>query len=150
METKKSYGMNIGLSSILVIFVILCLVCFAGLSVTSANADLRLSQKLAERTTAYYKAGNLANQHMLELSNAFSKIYAASENQKEYEEKIKESFSDSLTFSYPINENQILKVSVSPLYPESAEGNFLMITCYKTETLITPELNQSLPVFLGN
>ena len=32
MKKKKTYGMNIGASSLLIIIVILCLVCFAGLS----------------------------------------------------------------------------------------------------------------------
>ena len=36
---KKQFGMNIGSASILLVFVILCLVSFAVLSIVSANAD---------------------------------------------------------------------------------------------------------------
>ena len=46
--------MNIGSASILLVFVILCLVSFAVLSIVSANADSRLSTRVLERTTAYY------------------------------------------------------------------------------------------------
>ena len=53
METKKRSGSSIGASSLLVIVVVVSLVCFAALSITSASADLRLSQKLAERTSTY-------------------------------------------------------------------------------------------------
>ena len=35
---KKQFGMNIGSASILLVFVILCLVSFAVLSIVSANA----------------------------------------------------------------------------------------------------------------
>ena len=37
MKKEKTYGMNIGASSLLIIIVILCLVCFAGLSAVSAS-----------------------------------------------------------------------------------------------------------------
>ena len=39
MDKKKNFPMNIGLSSILLIFVVLCLVSFSILSIVSANAD---------------------------------------------------------------------------------------------------------------
>ena len=58
---KKQFGMNIGSASILLVFVILCLVSFAVLSIVSANADSRLSTRVLERTTAYYDACNQAS-----------------------------------------------------------------------------------------
>ena len=48
---KKQFGMNIGSASILLVFVILCLVSFAVLSIVSANADSKLSARVLERTT---------------------------------------------------------------------------------------------------
>ena len=50
-----------GTTSIVLIFVMLSLLTFAVLSLVSAQANLRLSQKSAERTTAYYAAENQAN-----------------------------------------------------------------------------------------
>ena len=43
---KKQFGMNIGSASILLVFVILCLVSFAVLSIVSANADSKLSARV--------------------------------------------------------------------------------------------------------
>lgn len=56
--TKKGpkIGLNIGASSILVVFILLCLVTFATLSLVSANADYRLSKRVADHTGAYYDA----------------------------------------------------------------------------------------------
>ena len=99
MNRKKSYGISVGTSSILVIIVILSLVCFAGLSVVSANADYRLSQKLAERTTTYYQATSMANRDLAAIE--------------------KESLTDSLTFSYAISDSQSLIVAISPVSPAS-------------------------------
>lgn len=147
MESKKESGFSIGASSLLVIIVVLSLVCFAALSITSASADLRLSQKLADRTSSYYKACNEAQTTLKNLSVSLSSIYGESRNEDEYEQKIKESLTDSLTFSCPMNENQILQVSVSPLYPQNASGDFLEITSWKIINITSLELDESLPVF---
>ena len=147
MKGKKRYGLNIGTSSILIIIVILCLVCFSGLSITSANADYRLSKRLADRTTAYYDACNQAQNSLCMISGALEDIYQESSSKEDYENKIKRSLQDLFIFSYPINENQILQVSVSPLYPDTAEGDFIQITSWQILNITTPELDNSLPVF---
>lgn len=156
MSSKKRYGLNIGTSSILIIIVILCLVCFSCLSITSANADYRLSSKLAERTTNYYEACNQAQQQLLELSQRLEELYNQSQNQSEYESKIEKepfgdsSLSDSLTFSYSINDNQMLQVNITPLYPETNQGDFLKVTGWQVISTTTPEQDNSLPVFGSN
>ena len=150
MTKKKNYGISTGTSSLLVIIVILSLICFAGLSIVSANADYKLSCKLAERTTAYYEVSSKAQAQLLSLHNEFSLIYQESADKAAYLDKIKESYADSLTFTYPMNENQALVVSVTPLYPEDAPGPFWETDRYQITTLKEPELDNSLPVLLGN
>ena len=147
MESKKKSGFSIGASSLLVIIVVLSLVCFAALSITSASADLRLSQKLADRTSSYYQACNEAQTTLKDLSVSLSSIYEESRNEDEYDQKIKESLTDSLTFSCPMNENQVLQVSVSPLYPQNASGDFLEITSWQIVNITSLQLDESLPVF---
>lgn len=150
MNKKKSYGVNVGTSSILVIIVILCLVCFAGLSIVSATADYKLSSKLAERTTSYYNASNLANEKLGELHHAFLTLYRESATQEEYMQKIKESYGDSLTASYSVNDLQSLIVSIEPVYPEDENGNFFKITQFQVITTEEVELDNSLPVLFGD
>ena len=62
MKTKKiAYPpIQIGTSFMLVIFLTLCMVIFAVLSLSSAVKDYNYSQKNAARTTAYYEACNAA------------------------------------------------------------------------------------------
>ena len=150
MNKKKSYGISTGTSSLLVIIVILSLVCFAGLSIVSANADYKLSKKLADRTTAYYQASSKAQIQLQKLSEEFEAIYAESSSETAYLDKIKESYADSLTFTYPMNENQALVVSLTPVYPSDSSGDFWQIDCYQIKTLKEPELDNSLPVLLGD
>lgn len=147
MESKKKSGFSIGASSLLVIIVVLSLVCFAALSITSASADLRLSQKLADRTSSYYKACNEAQTTLKNLSVSLSSIYEESRSKDEYEQKIKESLTDSLTFSCAMNENQVLQISVSPLYPQNASGDFFEITSWQIVNITSLQLDESLPVF---
>lgn len=55
-KEKQKFGfVNIGTASLLVVFLTLCLVAFALLSLSTAKSDYEFSQKLAERTTAYYE-----------------------------------------------------------------------------------------------
>lgn len=143
---KKRYGISVGTSSILVIIVVLCLVCFAGLSIVSANADYKLSSKLAERTTSYYQASSLANEEFAKINNAFYDFYLKSADSDEYYKKIKESYSDSLTFSYPISSTQALSVSVEPVYPDDETGNFFNVTSFCIVTTSDLQLDESLPV----
>lgn len=150
MHNKKRFGISVGLSSILIIIVILCLVCFAGLSIVSAAADYKLSNRLAERTTSYYEASSLANQKLADLDQVFRIVYQESSSEEEYLKKIKESYTDSLTFSYPVSDTQALSVSVLPVYPEDETGSFFQVTSFQIVITEEMELNNSLPVLFGN
>lgn len=56
---------GIGIASLLVIFIVLCLVVFATLSLSTAMNDHRQSQKMADHVTEYY---DNYNAEQLELS----------------------------------------------------------------------------------
>lgn len=128
MKKRSSIGLNIGLSSILVVIVVLCLVCFAGLSVASANADYQLSNKLSTRTSSYY--------------NAVSKVYTdLNSTKKELSEG-----DNSFDKSYPINDNQVLHVTAT-VYAD--ERNY-EISLWEIETIHDPEQDKSLSLLLGN
>ncbi len=58
----KTPAANIGSSLLLVIFLILCLVMFATLSVTTARSNYLLSQREAERVTVKTAADNASQQ----------------------------------------------------------------------------------------
>ena len=121
MKRKKrgSYpGIQIGTSYLLVIFVILCLVTFATLSLSSAKRDQSYSQQLAGRETAYCEANAKAAQIMAQIDDAFAK-----------EDRVEVTFSDfyriiegvtaeedgaNLDISYvvPVTDSQNLEVEI--------------------------------------
>ena len=59
-DKERSTFVNIGSSSLLIIFLILCLAAFAILSLSSAKSDYSLSERLAEHKTRYYEASSRA------------------------------------------------------------------------------------------
>ena len=64
---KRPISFSIGTSSILMAFVLLCLVTFAALSYASSSADERLSATLRDRVTAYYQATDKAERWLAEV-----------------------------------------------------------------------------------
>ena len=55
-EAKRNEVPMTGISSLLVIFAVLCLTVFAVLSVSTVKADCSLADKMAESVTGYYEA----------------------------------------------------------------------------------------------
>lgn len=123
-------GINVGSASILLIFVILCLISFAVLSIVSSNADHKLTQKVLARTSTYYDACNTAQESLARLDNVLSTQYSTSANEEEYYSKVGHIKSYAIT----IAETQTLYVQVEILYPQSSGEPFYRITSWQTVT----------------
>lgn len=65
MKRKGDFHLGVGASSILMIFVVLCLTTFGILSYVTANADNKISTKNAETVESYY-AGTVAAEEKLQ------------------------------------------------------------------------------------
>ncbi len=65
---------QIGLSLILVIFIVLCLVIFATLSLVTANQEEKHADKVAENVSQYYTADSLANDKLEEISDILNQV----------------------------------------------------------------------------
>ena len=131
---KKQFGMNIGSASILLVFVILCLVSFAVLSIVSANADSKLSTRVLERTTAYYTACNQAEQSLAGMDHTLRRIYESSDSEEAYFASV----GHGKSYVIPISNLQSLQVTIEILYPVTAEDSFYKITAW--QVLNTDEL----------
>ena len=154
MRKKNRMGLNIGTSSILLVFVLLCMVTFAALSYVSANADYKLSRSLADRTSAYYDAVNSAEEALALLDEQLAQLAADSAGTSAYLEGIpgllkdtNAAFSPSgtdtgstdtegadtggtvlgtLTWQAPINDTQALEVSLNLTDPFSSDTRYII------------------------
>ena len=70
MNKKNRFPMNAGISWILVIFILLCLVTFGVLSMVSAHSDHQMSEKTASHTQDYYSAANAAQEVLEQVDKA--------------------------------------------------------------------------------
>lgn len=80
MKEKRSFNWGVGASSILMIFVVLCLVTFGILSYVTANADNKLSTKNAETVENYYEGTSLSEETLQKIDTAL--LRAAEDAQK--------------------------------------------------------------------
>ena len=124
------FRINVGSSSILLIFVILCLVAFATLSIISANADAKLSQKVADRITAYYEASNQAQRSLAAIDKTLAQIYVASDSEVSYYDAV----GYEKSYFIPITDLQSLSVNLTFLYPQNEFGPFYQITSWQVIT----------------
>lgn len=69
MKEKSGFQIGTGVTSILMIFVILCLTTFGILSYTSVKADLTLTEKNADHVSAYYEAYSKAQERLSQIDN---------------------------------------------------------------------------------
>lgn len=67
---KQKFHMGTGTVSLLMIAVLFCFATFSVLSLVSARADSRLTQKTMEATAAYYHAEGLAQERLAQIDAA--------------------------------------------------------------------------------
>ena len=136
-KTSRSF-INFGFSTLLLSFVMICVVTFSALSFVTANADYQLSKTVAEKNQAYYAANERAYLKIAQLDQILQDAYRQQDTQKSYfseaEHKISELFTDfytltetQLSFQETISDNQYLQVKVQIVYPQQANETFLEI-----------------------
>lgn len=104
---KPPSVISTGTASLVLIFVMLCMLTFSVLSLVSAQADLRLSRKSAERTRAYYAAENAANDILIDILAARKRGLEADAVEGVY---LTES---GCAYEVPLGEDQVLSVELA-------------------------------------
>lgn len=155
MRQRQKPIITIGVSSLLLIFLSLCLIIFAVLSLVSARADLSLSENMARRTRIYYEAESSAADLLSSLDEALVSHYQDSKDEESYfsslsldlprEENQLRLDGTSLSFAIPIDEEQQLFVQLELFYPEQPSDTFYAIKSWKVENLRdwTPDTRQN-------
>lgn len=128
MKKNTEFSLNIGLPSILLIFVVLCLVSFGVLSLVSANSDNKLSQKVLQRSDHYYAICNEAEELLADINSQLLDAYISCQSKDGYFDAIKDTPTD---YSYALSDLQELKISLTYLYPESVAEGFIRIDTWQ-------------------
>ena len=127
MSSKnKSNGFpNIGLSSLLIVFLILCLTTFALLALSTAKSDDTLSKKLADHRTDYYAASSQAEEILAQIDAILEQKQNQSLAGTDFSNIDNTSISinteenlDVLSYSVPMKNDRILSVKLQITDPE--------------------------------
>jgi len=130
---KHHTGINVGGSSILVIFVLLCLTTFATLSMVSASADYKLTQKTVLAATSYYNADAAAEAILAQIDGVLLEGAKSGENYlpmveaglrqiEDVDYRQDGAGSPVVSYLVPLNDFQSLSVELA-LSPSPAVGN---------------------------
>jgi cell shape-determining protein MreC len=143
---KRSF--HFGFSTIIITFVMLCIVTFCALALLTANADYKLSRKVAEKTSAYYEAEESAYETLAELDALLSDTYREALSQKEYTENARTALQQyaadhtditvltepalAVTYTIPFSDTQTLSITCTVSYPPENDGICYTLTEWKT------------------
>lgn len=147
MKKKLSSGMSVGTSSVLVTFVLLCLVTFAALSFLSANSDYKLSKQTANRMTDFYSANRMAEIYMANIEALISKSRMEAADERSYMQMVSSLFDDNdsitvdtstspatISYSIEVNETQELNVVLHVNYPTIDDPALIHIAKWQTQS----------------
>ena len=157
MNKKKFSVTNIGSISLLMIFIILCMVTLAALSLSSAASEADSAQKFASHNTSYYQANNQAEETLDIIDGILAESYLVSSDSATYFSEIEARLSKlstnitfnistentsaedtsagnaSATVSYTttLNDSQALEVELTLTDPFHSSKGFYTITSWK-------------------
>lgn len=140
---KTRINLNLGSSSLLLIFVVLSLVSFSVLSLSTALSDKALTDKTTDRTISYYSACNIAQDSIKEYDDAFYEIFCNTSDESAYIKGCNEILAPIMI---PVSDYHSLQVIVEPNYPASENDPFLKIVSFQVVLTSEPNLDFSINV----
>lgn len=137
--------MNIGASSLLVIFIVLCIALFATLSLSSAKSDYSFSEKIAQHKTDYYDASNTSEQILAEIDAALAggtPVDSLGADSQWLPEELRDisititpdSGQPTASWQVPIDDTQALSVVIT-LYPQGGSEGYYTIKSWQATAI---------------
>ena len=133
MKAKKNTFLpaNIGLSFMLVMFIVLCMIILAVLSLSTALKDQHLSETHAKTVSQYYQATNLVEEKLAQIDKEIMEGTLTT---------------STVSFTIPIDETKALQIVLN-IHPEK-ETRYTIVSWHQIST-VDWNGTQTLPV-LGN
>ena len=140
---KKIEFSNFGFSTILLCFVMICVVTFSALSLVSAYSDYKLSKKVADKNQDYYKAQETAYEKLAAIDDLAIKSYGTASNSDGYYSSLRNALTTYgtvtdgidgfyLSFTETIAEDHFLHVSLKICYPTASSDAFIEVVEWKS------------------
>ncbi len=142
-QREKRGFSNFGFSTILLSFVMICVVTFSILSLITAYSDYKLSKKVADKNVSYYAAEESIYETLATIDKQLMEYYSASSDADDYYTSAcdyLESFGEvdtstdtyQLTLEEQISTDQWLSVKLAIQYPMEGSDTFYQILEWKS------------------
>lgn len=129
-NVRRQAHFGSGAALILVCLIIISLLCFAALSIVSAQADERLTDRYAGQVSAYYSARNLGEEFLADTDAALQKLASSCGDEASYLEQAKllsscvDPSSDDVPYS---RELQSILANTEGLLPDKEKENPILV-----------------------
>lgn len=137
MEEQK-LKMNIGIPSFVTMFIILCLVTFAILSLVSAKHNQESNERFVHKIENYYQLQNKAQETLIEIDQFLQVSYNNSQSKEEYFNKIIQKYPLDTKNQYHFttkSDTVELVASIEIRYPNTDESLYQVIDWYSHSTI---------------
>lgn len=157
-ERIQLRSIQLGTSSLILIFTVLCMVLFSVLSIATAGADFKLAEKNKQHVEAYYDMDSKGEAVKAEVNEKLERIYAESESSGEYFLNIEKEFGKSfnaedksINYLMPgVNEQSLLIKFGLYGYDEISSGElFFRVLVWKIQNNEDYKIDDSMPVWEG-
>lgn len=158
---KKESGrgqIQIGTSSLLLIFTVLCLVVFTVLSLASAQADHKLAQKNAEHVTQYYAGDGEAEEMTRSVNEAAIHAASKAQDQSSFDALLQNEFGEAydmataaLTYQIDIDADQflIVRLKLLPYAQIQAGQKNYEVESWVVQNKVDYEVDENMPIWNG-
>lgn len=141
MKQHRNSIVTLGITSLVLIFSVLCMVILALLTLESSRSDLNMSKRSMEQTEAYYDACTTAADLCSQAEDFLRCTLRQSASEKDYLKTAENLCSRGffweenrriLAIDVPFSDSQSLRVELYVLYPQDTEEPLLEIHTWQT------------------
>jgi len=138
----NNVNINLGISTILLIFFVLSMVSFAVLSVSSAVSDKKLTTIAVDKNLNYYEACNQMQLKLKAMDDSYFDVYSSSDSKEAYFNAL----DPETILTVPSGDSQQLEVIITPNYPSLDTESFYKIKSWKLIPTADPVIDFSINV----
>lgn len=161
MKKRREFS-NFGFSTILLTFSMICIVTFSALAFVTANSDYKLSKRVADNNSSYYRACEKVWDEVSQIDTILAAAYESSPDKAAYYNTVKAALSDNdstqnknlteieangkvsglaYTITYTVSDTQTLTVELDINYPVHKQDAFYKI---KNGSLLPTQLSKKM------
>lgn len=147
---------SIGIASVVLIFVMLCLMTFSVLSLMTARSDLTQSERIAGRAATCNEAENAANDILITVIQCMddhletpdaATFYQSVREQLDGRSGITFTDDSRLSYTVPCGEEQLLQVTLELSYEGCPDGRHYRVLAWNTEVTHEWDPDTPLPLY---